>query len=253
MDAQRPQRPLHILVLADRDWTHPQTGGNGANIWNQVSRWVAWGHRVTVVAGMYPGAAAVRAGVAPDRHPPHGRPGHRVPARDLVGAARRRPRRRRRARGHQRHHVPDPAVAAQAARGAGAPRPPRALHRRVRPQGPPPGLGPRDAAAALPVPAHALPHDLAVGPRRPRPGRHPARPDHGLLPRRGPRALPPRDARRGAAAHLRRAPEGLQAHRAGARRARGGARREARHRRRRRPPRGAGGRDRAARPRSSAC
>jgi glycosyltransferase involved in cell wall biosynthesis/O-antigen/teichoic acid export membrane protein len=58
MDAQRPQRPLHILVLADRDWTHPQTGGNGANIYNQVSRWVAWGHRVTVVAGMYPGATA---------------------------------------------------------------------------------------------------------------------------------------------------------------------------------------------------
>jgi glycosyltransferase involved in cell wall biosynthesis/O-antigen/teichoic acid export membrane protein len=58
MDAPRPERPLHILVLADRDWTHPQTGGNGANIWNQVSRWVAWGHRVTVVAGTYPGAAA---------------------------------------------------------------------------------------------------------------------------------------------------------------------------------------------------
>jgi glycosyltransferase involved in cell wall biosynthesis/O-antigen/teichoic acid export membrane protein len=58
MDAPRPERPLHILVLADRDWTHPQTGGNGANIYNQVSRWVAWGHRVTVVAGMYPGAAA---------------------------------------------------------------------------------------------------------------------------------------------------------------------------------------------------
>jgi glycosyltransferase involved in cell wall biosynthesis len=56
MAAPPPER-LHILLLADRDWTHPQTGGNGSNIWNQVSRWVAWGHRVTVVAGMYPGAA----------------------------------------------------------------------------------------------------------------------------------------------------------------------------------------------------
>jgi glycosyltransferase involved in cell wall biosynthesis len=52
-------RPLHILLLADRDWTHPQTGGNGANIWGHVSRWVEWGHRVTVVAGMYPGAKPV--------------------------------------------------------------------------------------------------------------------------------------------------------------------------------------------------
>jgi glycosyltransferase involved in cell wall biosynthesis len=50
---------LHILVLADRDWTHPQTGGNGANIDAHVSRWVAWGHRVTMVAGMYPGAKPV--------------------------------------------------------------------------------------------------------------------------------------------------------------------------------------------------
>jgi glycosyltransferase involved in cell wall biosynthesis len=49
-------RPLHVLVLADRDWTHPQGGGSGANIHAQVARWVAWGHRVTVVAGEYPGA-----------------------------------------------------------------------------------------------------------------------------------------------------------------------------------------------------
>ena len=56
MASPLPER-LHILLLADRDWTHPQTGGNGANIYNQVSRWVAWGHKVTVVAGMYPGAA----------------------------------------------------------------------------------------------------------------------------------------------------------------------------------------------------
>jgi glycosyltransferase involved in cell wall biosynthesis len=51
--------PLHILVLADRDWTHPQTGGNGTNIHGHVSRWVEWGNRVTVVAGHYPGAKGV--------------------------------------------------------------------------------------------------------------------------------------------------------------------------------------------------
>ncbi|HVE69061.1 MAG TPA: glycosyltransferase [Solirubrobacteraceae bacterium] len=50
--------PLHVLVLVDRDWTHPEAGGTGTNLYGQVSRWVAWGHRVTVVAGSYPGAAA---------------------------------------------------------------------------------------------------------------------------------------------------------------------------------------------------
>ena len=59
MDPRPNARPLHILVLADRDWTHPQTGGNGANLWAHISRWVAWGNRVTVVAGMYPGAKPV--------------------------------------------------------------------------------------------------------------------------------------------------------------------------------------------------
>ena len=49
---------LHILVLTDRDWTHPQGGGTGTNLYGQVARWVAWGHRVTVVAGDYPGAEA---------------------------------------------------------------------------------------------------------------------------------------------------------------------------------------------------
>jgi glycosyltransferase involved in cell wall biosynthesis/O-antigen/teichoic acid export membrane protein len=47
---------LHILVLSDRDWTHPQGGGTGTNLYGQVSRWIAWGHRVTVVACSYPGA-----------------------------------------------------------------------------------------------------------------------------------------------------------------------------------------------------
>ena len=50
--------PLHILILSDRDWTHPQGGGTGTNLYGQVERWLAWGHRVTVVACSYPGALA---------------------------------------------------------------------------------------------------------------------------------------------------------------------------------------------------
>lgn len=50
---------MHILLLADRDWTHHDAGGNGANLEAQVSRWVKWGHRVTVIAGSYPGAKRV--------------------------------------------------------------------------------------------------------------------------------------------------------------------------------------------------
>jgi glycosyltransferase involved in cell wall biosynthesis/O-antigen/teichoic acid export membrane protein len=49
---------MHILVLTDRDWTHPQGGGTGTNLFGQISRWLAWGHRVTVVASSYPGAVA---------------------------------------------------------------------------------------------------------------------------------------------------------------------------------------------------
>jgi glycosyltransferase involved in cell wall biosynthesis/O-antigen/teichoic acid export membrane protein len=50
-------RSRHILVLTDRDWTHPQGGGTGTNLYGQIARWVAWGHRVTVIAGDYEGAA----------------------------------------------------------------------------------------------------------------------------------------------------------------------------------------------------
>jgi glycosyltransferase involved in cell wall biosynthesis/O-antigen/teichoic acid export membrane protein len=49
---------VHILVLTDRDWTHPQGGGTGTHLFGQVSRWVAWGHRVSVIACGYEGAAA---------------------------------------------------------------------------------------------------------------------------------------------------------------------------------------------------
>lgn len=51
---------LHILILSDRDWTHPQGGGTGTNLFAQVARWLHWGHRVSVIACSYPGAAPVQ-------------------------------------------------------------------------------------------------------------------------------------------------------------------------------------------------
>jgi glycosyltransferase involved in cell wall biosynthesis len=54
-DLDGSDRPLKILVLADRDWTHPQGGGTGENVYAHVSRWAQWGHEVTLVAGEYPG------------------------------------------------------------------------------------------------------------------------------------------------------------------------------------------------------
>jgi glycosyltransferase involved in cell wall biosynthesis len=50
---------LKILVLADRDWTHPQGGGTGANVYSNIIRWAQWGHQVTLVAGEYPGCLSV--------------------------------------------------------------------------------------------------------------------------------------------------------------------------------------------------
>ena len=52
-------RSLKILVLADRDWTHPQGGGTGANVYENIVRWAHWGHQVTLVAGEYPGCEPV--------------------------------------------------------------------------------------------------------------------------------------------------------------------------------------------------
>src|SRR3954454_7825015 len=49
--------PMHILVLTDRDWTHPQAGGTGRVLEAEVRRWLEWGHRVTVVTSGYPGAS----------------------------------------------------------------------------------------------------------------------------------------------------------------------------------------------------
>jgi glycosyltransferase involved in cell wall biosynthesis len=50
--------PLHILVLTDRDWSHPQGGGTGTNLHGQIEWWLAAGHRVTVIACGYPGGPA---------------------------------------------------------------------------------------------------------------------------------------------------------------------------------------------------
>ena len=52
-------RPLRILVLADRDWTHPQGGGTGENVYANVVRWARWGNQITLVAGAYPGCVPV--------------------------------------------------------------------------------------------------------------------------------------------------------------------------------------------------
>jgi glycosyltransferase involved in cell wall biosynthesis len=52
-------RSLKILVLCDRDWTHPQGGGTGANVFATVSHWARWGHHVTLITGSYPGAVGV--------------------------------------------------------------------------------------------------------------------------------------------------------------------------------------------------
>jgi glycosyltransferase involved in cell wall biosynthesis len=55
---EHPGERLHVLILSDRDWTHPQGGGTGTNLFNQVARWIDWGHRVSVIACSYPGAPA---------------------------------------------------------------------------------------------------------------------------------------------------------------------------------------------------
>jgi glycosyltransferase involved in cell wall biosynthesis/O-antigen/teichoic acid export membrane protein len=55
----RVDRRLHILILADRDWTHPQAGGTGTNLRAQVTRWLEWGHSVTMIACSYPSAEAL--------------------------------------------------------------------------------------------------------------------------------------------------------------------------------------------------
>src|SRR4029078_1851340 len=66
----------HILILVDRDWTHPQARGTGTVLYGKVSRWIAAGHRVTVIAGTYPGAERVS---RPDERLAIHRMGSRLP------------------------------------------------------------------------------------------------------------------------------------------------------------------------------
>lgn len=44
---------MHILILTDRDWGHPEAGGTGIHLTGQVDHWLKWGHSVTVIAGGY--------------------------------------------------------------------------------------------------------------------------------------------------------------------------------------------------------
>jgi glycosyltransferase involved in cell wall biosynthesis len=52
-----PDVPLHVLIVTDRDWTHPKTAGSGTNLVGHVLHWLDWGHRVTILSSSYPGAA----------------------------------------------------------------------------------------------------------------------------------------------------------------------------------------------------
>ena len=158
------------------------------------------------------------------------------------------PRRRRGARGHQRHHVPHAAVAAQAAGGDDPPRPPRAVHR----------ASSRAPASCCSGCSSAGRCACSTAARRSSRSRTPrattwcARASRARTSPSSTSGVEPGEFGRGersrrAAADLRRPPEGLQAHGAHARRARGDPGRRARRGGRGRSPR------RTSRPRSSAA
>lgn len=50
---------MHILILTDRDWDHPEAGGTGIHLTGSVWSWLEWGHEVTIIAGGYPGCLPV--------------------------------------------------------------------------------------------------------------------------------------------------------------------------------------------------
>ena len=60
-------RPCTSSLLTDRDWTHPRAAGPGTNLYGQVARWLAWGHRVTVDRRRLPGRQGRRAARAEPR------------------------------------------------------------------------------------------------------------------------------------------------------------------------------------------
>ena len=49
---------MHVLILTDRDWGHPEAGGTGVHLTGQIDHWLEWGHSVTVIAGGYDGASS---------------------------------------------------------------------------------------------------------------------------------------------------------------------------------------------------
>ena len=50
---------MHILILTDRCWDHPEAGGTGVHLTGQIDHWLLWGHCVTVIAGGYEGSTTV--------------------------------------------------------------------------------------------------------------------------------------------------------------------------------------------------
>ena len=50
---------MHILILTDRDWDHPEAGGTGIHLTGSVDSWLEWGHEVTIIAGGFPGSQKV--------------------------------------------------------------------------------------------------------------------------------------------------------------------------------------------------
>jgi glycosyltransferase involved in cell wall biosynthesis len=45
---------MHILILTDRDWDHPEAGGTGIHLTGSVWSWLEAGHKVTIIAGGFP-------------------------------------------------------------------------------------------------------------------------------------------------------------------------------------------------------
>lgn len=57
--ASLQQTRMHILILTDRCWDHPDAGGTGVHLTGQIDHWLLWGHCVTVIAGGYVGSTTV--------------------------------------------------------------------------------------------------------------------------------------------------------------------------------------------------
>ena len=51
-----------MLILAARDWQHPQGGGSGENVRSHLEHWVRWGASVSVISGGFPAGASTERG-----------------------------------------------------------------------------------------------------------------------------------------------------------------------------------------------